>query len=94
MKLNARVDKNQKQITKYLRDLGATVQPLHMVGRGVPDLLIGWKGKNILVELKDGSLVPSRRKLTDDEKEWHETWRGQAVIANSFDELIKILKDI
>jgi hypothetical protein len=49
------------------------------VGHGVPDLLVGYQGKNILIEIKDGNKTPSKRKLTDDQVKWHESWNGGAV---------------
>ncbi len=76
----ARADANQPAITKALRQIGATVQVIHMVGEGCPDLLVGLRGVNFLLELKDGDKPPSARKLTPDEVEWHEDWRGQVAI--------------
>lgn len=67
----ARVDANQSVITKALRSAGAFVQPLHTIGDGCPDLLVAYKGKWALIELKDGSKPPSQRKLTKDEEQWH-----------------------
>jgi hypothetical protein len=79
MRRAARTDNNHEQIVKALRAVGATVQSLAAVGQGVPDLLVGYQGKNILVEVKDGSKTPSRRKLTDDQVKWHDNWNGGAV---------------
>lgn len=67
----ARVDANQSMIVKALRGVGAFVQPLHTVGDGCPDLLVCYRGKTLLIEVKDGDKVPSQRKLTKDEEEWH-----------------------
>ena len=67
----ARVDANQSAITKALRNAGAFVQPLHTVGDGCPDLLVAFRGKFSLIEVKDGSKVPSARRLTPDEEAWH-----------------------
>ena len=39
----ARVDANQPEIVKALRGVGATVQHLHKVGQGCPDLMVGWR---------------------------------------------------
>ena len=82
----AKVDENQSEIVAALRAMGATVQPLHTVGKGCPDLLIGWRGFNYLVEVKDGKKSPSQRKLTDDQVEWHGGWKGQVAVAKSVDE--------
>ena len=89
MRRAARVDKNQPDIVKALRGIGATVQPLHAVGDGCPDLLVGYRGENILIEVKDGKKVPSAQKLTDDQKEWHDSWAGTAYVINSEDKALE-----
>lgn len=47
-----RADKNQQDIVDELRDLGISVLILSQVGGGCPDLLIGHRGKNYLIEVK------------------------------------------
>lgn len=91
MRLRARVDQNQKEITAALRRLGASVQPIHALGKGVPDLLVGYRGKNLLLELKDGKKIPSERRLTEDEIKWHQSWFGQVAVVESLDDALKIL---
>lgn len=79
----AAVDRNQYEIVMMLRNVGCTVQLLHKVGQGCPDLLVGYRGQNLLLEVKDGELSPSARKLTDRQVEWHRGWGGQvAVVCN------------
>ncbi len=73
------VDRNQSEIVLMLQKVGCTVQLLHRVGQGCPDLLVGYRGVNYAYEVKDGLLPPSKRKLTPAEAAWHETWRGQVV---------------
>ena len=80
MRRAARVDANQKEIVEHLRKMGATVQPLHTVGRGCPDLLVGYGGTNYLLEVKDGDKPPSQRKLTPDEQSWHDEWVGHVSV--------------
>ena len=41
MRRAARTDANQAEIVAALRGVGASVQPLHAVGQGCPDLLVG-----------------------------------------------------
>lgn len=91
MRRAAKVDCNQVEIVKALRQIGASVQPLHMVGQGCPDLLIGLAGKNFLFELKDSSKPPSKRGLTTDQIEWFHAWRGQVHIAKSIEEALAII---
>lgn len=88
MRRAAKVDDNQSAIVGAFRSLGASVQPLHTMGDGVPDLLIGLCHRNFLVEVKDGAKVKSARKLTADQVEWHAAWRGQVAIVESVDEAI------
>ncbi len=77
-----RVDANQKEVVAYLRQLGASVQMLHEVGRGCPDLLVGFRGINYLFELKNGANAKSRQKLTDDELAWHAKWNGAVYVVS------------
>jgi Holliday junction resolvase len=79
MRRAAKVDANQEQIVEALRTAGATVQTLAAVGKGVPDLLVGFQGKTLLLEVKDGRRPPSERRLTEDQLKWHGAWRGGPV---------------
>lgn len=92
MRLKAKVDDNQAQMVEALRKIGCTVEPLHAVGKGVPDLLVGYHGVNILIEVKDGNKPPSKRKLTPDQIKWHDSWRGQKAVANSIEEAISVIQ--
>lgn len=47
----ARVDENQKAIVRFLREKNVTVSITSATGRGFPDLVCGYKGKNILLEI-------------------------------------------
>lgn len=82
-----RVDANQAEIVKALRDFGCTVQCLHMVGKGCPDLLVGYQSMNILIEVKVGDA-----KLTDVEKEWCDKWAGDYSIARSPGHAVEIVR--
>jgi len=83
-----KIDLNQQAIVKTLRAIGCTVQSLADCGKGVPDLLCGYCGKNFLLEIKQSA----KSKLTPHEIAWHDKWRGQAVriVTNSDEALIAI----
>ena len=83
MRRAAKVDANQREVVVALRGAGASVQLLHAVGEGCPDLLVGYKGLNMLLEVKDGSKPPSAQKLTPQQEIWHRDWRGHRVVVNS-----------
>jgi hypothetical protein len=80
MRRAAQVDANQGAIVEALRAAGYSVQSLAAVGGGVPDLLVGVRGVNLLLEVKDGSKRPSRRRLNPAQERWHAAWRGQVAI--------------
>jgi hypothetical protein len=75
----AHVDANQPGIVKALRDLGCTVQPLHTVGSGCPDLLVGIRGWTGLIEIKNPNVPKGDRQLKATQVEWHGAWKGHPV---------------
>lgn len=78
MRRAAAADRNQPEIVNALRLAGARVLPLHQVGQGCPDLLVGYRGALHLVEVKDGYKPPSRR-LTPAQVDFHREWSGLPV---------------
>ena len=90
MRRAAKIDANQAAVVKALRAAGYTVTSLAQLGKGVPDLLVGKGGMNFLLEVKDGSLSPSRRCLTADECDWAMSWLGQVAVVLSPAEAIEI----
>jgi hypothetical protein len=82
----ARVDANQAAIVAALRKIGATVELLHSVGDGVPDLLVGHRCENYLIEVK----TPKGRKNKRQEA-WHRDWRGNSFVVRSVDEALRIV---
>ena len=86
-----RIDGNQNAIVAALRKCGATVQILSTVGNGCPDILVGYRGRNLVMEIKDDSQPESGQKLTPDEERWHDKWRGQKAIVHNVAEAINIL---
>jgi len=84
----ARVDDNQHEIVNALRDIGASVLSLATIGGGCPDLVVGYRGTNYLLEVKDGGKSPSKRKLTKDEENFINNWRGRVAVVYSIDDAI------
>jgi len=81
-----RVDSNQAEIVAKLRDAGVTVQHLHTVGFGCPDIAAGYAGTTYLLEIKSPG-----GKLTKFEQIWHAGWRGQVAVIHSAEEALKIM---
>lgn len=84
----AKVDSNQPDVVAKFRSLGYSVAHTHTLGRGFPDIVVGKQGKNFLVEIKDGSLCPSRQKLTEPETEFKNSWLGQYDIITSINDVV------
>lgn len=92
MKYRAKADYNQKNIADYCRSLGCSVQYLHRVGEGCPDLLIGILKQNGLIEVKNPDQQLSNQKLTNAEQVWHEHWRGNVRIVKTMDDALEYVK--
>ena len=68
MRRAARVDANQDEVVSALRAAGATVWII-----GLPvDLLVGYKYRTILMEVKDGP----KKRLTPLQEDFFATWSG------------------
>ncbi len=87
------MDDNQPKIVKALRGIGCSIMYLHQLGSGNPDLCVGYRGKNYLIEIKDGDKAPSKQKLTDDEQTFFATWSGQCAVANCEEAAIRIVTE-
>jgi hypothetical protein len=71
-----RVDQNHAEIVRALRQVpGVTVHSLHEMGNGCPDLLVGYRGLTVLVEVKT-----EKGKLNTMQEDWHRRWTGSPVI--------------
>jgi hypothetical protein len=91
MRRAAKVDRNQSEIVDALRQIGCTVQPLHAVGAGCPDLMVGYQGKTYALEVKDGLAPPSERKLTAAQVVWHRDWRGHVSVVTSVKDALEAI---
>ena len=84
-----RTDRNHQECLNLLRKLGFSAHSTHMVKDGFPDIVAGKVGMNFLIEVKDGSLVPSKRKLTVDEEKFNSEWKGSIEVVESIDDIIR-----
>jgi hypothetical protein len=92
MRRAAKIDANQQAVVDALRQVGATVHSLAAVGGGCPDLLVGFRGRTFLMEVKDGNKPPSERRLTPFQVLWHEQWTGGSLtVVNSPEDALKVI---
>jgi hypothetical protein len=92
----AHVDANQPAIVQALLDAGCTVQSLAQVGLGCPDILVGYAGVNVLMEVKnlDGLNGNVRRGfgLSKEQLSWQGRWKGQVTTVHGPEEAIEVVK--
>ena len=83
-----KTDSNQAEIVKAFRKLGCSVQPLHNVGHGLPDLLVGNRGRNHIIEVKaeNGTYTP-------DQIAWLDKWRARVYTIRSVEEVYKLVSE-
>ena len=91
MRTAAKVDANQPEIVNALRQIGCSVLLTHQLGKGAPDLVVGYRGVNFMLEVKDGNKPPSRRELTPDEVKFHDEWNGDIRIVESVEDAIGVV---
>ena len=86
------MDVNQSEIVGALRAAGAYVQDSSRMGSGFPDLVCGFRGKTVLMEVKrPGGTI--EKKLTEHQREWISRWCGGKVwLVSSVDEALSALE--
>ena len=94
MRKRARRDSNHTDIVGTFKACGCTVLDTASLGNGAPDIIVAINKKHtICIEIKDGTLSPSRRVLTLDELTFMQTWKGQYEIVTSVDDVIALLRE-
>jgi len=93
MRWAARTDGNQSDLIKELRKIGADVADTSRLGGGFPDLVVGYRGTNYLIEVKDPKQKPSDRKLTPKEKDFFDRWgSGPCFVVETLDGFLELAK--
>lgn len=91
MRRAARRDTNEPQIVEAMRACGAHVERINDEGRF--DLLVWYRGRTLLLEVKDGTKSPSQRALTPAEQAFHDRWPGDNLhIVENIDDALALLK--
>ena len=86
-RLRAKTDQNQAAIVQALREAGCSVQPLHQLGHGIPDLLVATpSGETLLVEVKS-----AQGSLTPDQMQWISRWQGRVEVIRDPAEIARLL---
>lgn len=94
MRRAAKTDANAAAIDAVLLAAGATIARTDGIGAhtpGFPDRVVGFGGRNYLLEYKDGSKPPSRQKLNARQQAWHAEWRGQVAVVTTGKEALEVI---
>jgi Holliday junction resolvase len=83
----ARVDGNHAEVVDFLRGKKCSVRSLAAVGKGMPDLLVGYMGMNWIFEVKT-----DKGKLTEDQEDFFYSWNGQATVVRSGQEAWNVIE--
>ena len=93
MRRFGKLDANQKRIADRLRLEGWSVASTASLGNGFPDVLVGAEGHNVLLEIKNGDLSPSRRTLTPGEVDFVRRWHGQVAVVENEEQALAVVLD-
>ena len=94
MRRNSKIDSTQPAIIKAYRSFGVSVQPTHMIGGDFPDLICALQLRTWLTECKDGTLPPSKRKLSPGQQEFRDEWCGIVFTVLSADEVPAVIDTV
>ena len=86
MRRAAKVDLNQSTIVQALRKAGVSVLHLHQLGNGVPDILAGFRGRNVLMEIKRPG-----GKTNDLQDEFRAAWKGAVYIVRTPEHAVELM---
>ena len=87
----SRVDETQAAIVKALRWNGMSVKDCSAVGQGFPDLCVGYRRGNYLIEVKSDKSVSHRvsEPLTSAQQEFHASWAGAIGIVETPEQAVE-----
>lgn len=97
----AKIDANQPEIVEGLRAIGASVESLAKMGRGWPDIAVGYNGINFLLEIanpetrhgqsKVSSTDHYSKKTNEAQRAWYQSWRGRVDVVFTLAEAVHIV---
>ena len=87
MRRAAKTDANQDAIVKALRKIGARAFYL----KKPVDLLVGFRGRNILLEIKNRD---GKDQITKEQAQFIATWNGELHVVYSPEEAIRAVSKI
>ncbi len=85
----AKVDSNQKEVVAAFRKAGWYVLIISQL-KNCCDIIVSKGGRTVAVEIKDGTLPPSKQKLTPGEQKFSDEWKGEFAIITSVEDALAL----
>lgn len=92
MRRAAKTDNNHSDVRDFLRGIGCSVADTSGAGEGFPDLVVGYRGKNFMIEIKDCEKEKAESKLTPAQIKFHAGWNGQIDIVTGPDDALATIQ--
>lgn len=77
MRRDRRADDNHAALREGFQRLGGSWLDLVPEHGGEPDALVGWRGEDRLIEVKNPARPDRERRLRPKQAAWHRRWRGR-----------------
>ena len=87
MRRAARKDRNHSEIDEALQQAGCSTLDISCL-TNCADLVVARNGRTWILEIKDGELKPSARRLTEGEKKFANRWKGNRYTVHSVAEAL------
>lgn len=86
-------DANHAALRTLWRSIGGSWVDITPIDGGEPDALIGWRGDDRLIEVKNPDGSPSRRRPRANQADWHRSWKGRPVaVVLCFDDMLRLFE--
>lgn len=87
----ARTDANHAEIVIALRQVGASVYDASPMGKGFPDLIVGFRGVNYLIEIKNPLSYYGRHGLNKLQEAFVAQWQGKVSVIRTVGEALSAI---
>lgn len=87
----AKTDANHAEIVAHFRSHGWSVLNVSQL-KHCCDIFVSKGGETIAIEIKDGSKIPSARKLTEGEKKFKRCWQGKYAVIENTEEVDRLVQ--
>lgn len=86
-----RKDNNHGEIVAALEKCGCSIIDLSKMGRGIPDLVAGFRGRWHVMEIKNPANAYGRKGFTPAQKKWADRQQAPVHIVRTVDEALRII---